>query len=481
VFISHAARDHQIVRAKISPLFRDYQIPFWWSGDNIPAGARWRDEIQRQIAECDWFVVALSRNSIISQAVREELTVALETKPDNRIIPILLEECPIDQLHSDLSQIQYVDFSFPTRAELETSYRKLIATLLQAIDRENQKHRQQVYRLRAETRRQCTEIQRLTEAIELATGFDGNWTPDGIDTIEPPFVPLLERRPPILAFANLKGGVGKTTLTANIGAVLWRRDPEARVLLVDLDFQGSLSSQCLGRFDRGPLLRQGRTASRFFAGEPFSLEAFWGSCQPIEDELNGRHGGNLIAATEDLFRHEMRTQMNWLCGRSRDDARYHLRRYLHHPEVHGNHSWILLDCPPRLTTATVNALACCDYLVIPVKLDELSTDAAPHMLQWLRRWGSTLTRNVSGVLVIANETHSRLTEREKDVWDSLKQTCRDHWTGNIAFLETYVPEFREEVRSYRFPAIKREWARVFFANLVDEITSHVLPNQRVPT
>src|SRR6266567_2041621 len=49
------------------------------------------------------------------------------------------------------------------------------------------------------------------------------------------------RRSKILAIANLKGGVGKTTLAANIGAYL-AKDWQKRVLLIDLDFQGSLSS-----------------------------------------------------------------------------------------------------------------------------------------------------------------------------------------------------------------------------------------------
>ncbi len=47
---------------------------------------------------------------------------------------------------------------------------------------------------------------------------------------------------PVIAVMNLKGGVGKTTLTANLGAMFSR---SKRVLLVDLDYQGSLTSMCL--------------------------------------------------------------------------------------------------------------------------------------------------------------------------------------------------------------------------------------------
>src|SRR5262249_14399561 len=56
----------------------------------------------------------------------------------------------------------------------------------------------------------------------------------------PRFVPLTERHTPVLSILNRKGGVGKTTLTANLGAAFAAKG--YKVLLVDLDLQGSLSS-----------------------------------------------------------------------------------------------------------------------------------------------------------------------------------------------------------------------------------------------
>src|SRR5260370_33567701 len=59
------------------------------------------------------------------------------------------------------------------------------------------------------------------------------------------FVPREQRQTRFIALVNLKGGVGKTTLTLNLGVSLGLRDK--RVLLVDLDFQGTLSNMALPR------------------------------------------------------------------------------------------------------------------------------------------------------------------------------------------------------------------------------------------
>src|SRR5262249_38649480 len=68
-----------------------------------------------------------------------------------------------------------------------------------------------------------------------------------------PFRALGKNKAAIIAVINLKGGVGKTTLSANIG-ITYARQMERRVLAIDLDFQASLTSLCLSSADISHLM-----------------------------------------------------------------------------------------------------------------------------------------------------------------------------------------------------------------------------------
>jgi Mrp family chromosome partitioning ATPase len=92
-----------------------------------------------------------------------------------------------------------------------------------------------------------TELARLQKQWNDLEAFDGKlWQRDN-EVAPPPFINISDRKARFVAVMNLKGGVGKTTLTANVGVALARKGD--RVLLVDLDFQGSLSRLCLAQAD----------------------------------------------------------------------------------------------------------------------------------------------------------------------------------------------------------------------------------------
>jgi cellulose biosynthesis protein BcsQ len=284
----------------------------------------------------------------------------------------------------------------------------------------------------------------------------------------PAFRPLVAGRPPIVALVNLKGGVGKTTLTANLGATLWSRG--ARTLLVDLDNQGSLTALCLPPQEMQDL-RKGRGNYIHHLLKPTS------SPGALAWDLRTRIGdtpGYLLAAGEELADLEEHAKAAWLMQPDCRDVRYDLRAALHDPLVQDNFDVILLDCPPRLSTACINALTCCDFVVVPVLVDKLSAANAPRLLKWLRLLKS---RNVCPDLavlgILANATHNknRLTMKEKDLLSELESKCQDAWQEPVAIFERFIPKtvhFADAASGSRFAALDDD-LRPLFLDLANEL------------
>jgi cellulose biosynthesis protein BcsQ len=317
--------------------------------------------------------------------------------------------------------------------------------------------------------------------LDAVLAFDGNWSNPLPDDV-PLFRPLAERQAPIIAIANLKGGVGKTTLTANLGATLWNDEAKRRVLLLDLDYQANLTMTCLDRKTIARLRQQERLVETLFADGPPDPRAVTRCAEPVFDDRGHVTEGSILAADERLGIAETHALNRWLIAPERGDVRFRLRRLLHAEAVQRDYHYILLDCPPRLTTTCINALTAADFVLIPVVLDEKSTESAPRLLRWLRERRETLFAGISGVGVVANKTRGltrdRLVNRERDEWDALAIACRDAWHGDLAGFDTVVPFFTEAAMARKFPACHRELGPTFVA-LADELRTQVNPSVEV--
>jgi cellulose biosynthesis protein BcsQ len=238
--------------------------------------------------------------------------------------------------------------------------------------------------------------------------FDGKlW--DRPLLVEPPlFVPAPGRKTRFLAVANLKGGVGKTTVAANAGAALAKRG--SRVLLVDLDFQGSLTRLCIGFTALKDLVKKGETVSALLglnnggAGDWLTRvirpvngvkDAAAADAMPGAGQQGAAGALDFIPAFDDLADVELREEARWFVTRE-PDVRFLFRRLIHTPAILDRYDYVFFDCPPRLTTAGVNALACADGLLIPVTLDQQSVQAIPRTLRWLQRLPQVSQRGCGG-------------------------------------------------------------------------------------
>ncbi|BDD01694.1 ParA family protein [Persicobacter psychrovividus] len=158
---------------------------------------------------------------------------------------------------------------------------------------------------------------------------------------------MTKKQPIILAFANRKGGVAKTTSVASMGACLAKLG--YRTLIMDLDSQGNLSNGL------GFEMSDDRNITSVFR-KNYKLEDIIIS---LEENLH------MTCSNDSLADYE--TELNASLGRE-----FKLKKTI--AEIHDKYDFILLDCPPSLGIITVNALVAASRVIVPLHAQKYSLD-----------------------------------------------------------------------------------------------------------
>ncbi|WP_022724567.1 ParA family protein [Rhodopseudomonas sp. B29] len=201
-------------------------------------------------------------------------------------------------------------------------------------------------------------------------------------------------RPRIIALANQKGGVGKTTTAINLGTALAAIGE--RVLIVDLDPQGNASTG-LG------IDRRNRNVSTYdvLAGEA-----------PLRDAVVSTAVPRLAiaASTMDLSGLELEL------GHARDRA-YRLRDAIgalnNNVDPPLDYTYVLIDCPPSLNLLTVNAMAASDAILVPLQCEFFALEGLSQLLQTVEQVKTNLNPNLTihGIVLTMFDSRNNLSSQ----------------------------------------------------------------------
>ena len=104
---------------------------------------------------------------------------------------------------------------------------------------------------------------------------------------------------------------------------------------------------------------------------------------------------------------------------------------------------VLIDCPPRLSTACINALAASDFILVPVLPDATSARSVPNLLRTLKRLRSEAIfphLNVLGVVANGVKFYAdRPIAQQAETWSELPAPCRAAWGSDVYQFKTNIP------------------------------------------
>lgn len=207
----------------------------------------------------------------------------------------------------------------------------------------------------------------------------------------------------VLAIANQKGGVGKTTTAVNLAASL--AVAEKRTLLVDMDPQGNAGSGV--GLDKDALEV---TIYHALLGEASTREVL------LETDLQHLH---VLPATTDLIGAEIELIQSF----ARESK---LKGVLE--EVRDEYDYIIVDCPPSLGLLTVNSLTAADTVLIPLQCEYFAMEGLSQLMKTIGLIQRDLNKELkmAGVLLTMFDSRNNLSHQ-------VSEEIRNHFSGGRVF------------------------------------------------
>jgi len=227
----------------------------------------------------------------------------------------------------------------------------------------------------------------------------------------------------VIAIANQKGGVGKTTTSVNLAASM--AELGRRVLLVDMDPQGNAT--------------MGSGVNK--------QELEWSCYDVLLDDCDP----SLAVVSSDSIKHHVLPSNMDLAGAEvhlLDIAQRESRLKLALSSLLANYDFIFIDCPPSMNMLTINALVAADSVLVPMQCEYFALEGLSSLMDTLKQVQETVNKKLAleGLLRTMFDGRSRLTQE-------VSEQLMTHFSDRV--FDTVVPRNVRlaEAPSFGLPAI----------------------------